>query len=87
MIRNVAFHNPNPNASKCNISTYQVSEMSNELWGEGVSIYHNPNAKNPLPLDFFLSAANHFYKDGILTTILPPFQSLVYSSITINFTE
>jgi hypothetical protein len=34
-----------------------------EWWGEGVTVFHNPHAKHPLPHDFF-SGANQVYRRG-----------------------
>lgn len=54
MIRNVVSYNPTANATKPNQHQYFVTEDTCETWGEGVSIFHNPNAKYPLPETFFL---------------------------------
>ena len=44
-----------------------------ETWREGVSIYHNPNARIPLSDDAFPGAAHHTARDGRILTSAPPF--------------
>lgn len=40
-------------------STTEIGQV-NELWSHGLWVFHNPNAKLPLPLDFFPDALNVF---------------------------
>ncbi|MFZ5447340.1 MAG: glycosaminoglycan attachment protein [Thermodesulfobacteriota bacterium] len=51
-----------------------------ETWGQGMEIFHNPNALNPIPPIVFSDAAQWRFKDGGLQTIIPSFHPL--SSIT-----
>ena len=44
-----------------------------ETWCEGVSIYHNPNARIPLPEYTFPGAAHHTARDGRILSNTPPF--------------
>jgi hypothetical protein len=44
-----------------------------ETWCEGLSIYHNPNAKYPLPRTVFPCAANFISRDGRIVSRLPEF--------------
>ncbi|WP_319402329.1 hypothetical protein [uncultured Anaeromusa sp.] len=81
MIRFVTYHNHSDDASIPHVARYIVNEEAEETWGEGVSIYHNPNAKHPLPQDFFPSAAQHNLKDDMIVSRLPDLY--VYSSTTI----
>lgn len=83
MLRIVTIHDPEPNADKPLVSRYLVDENSEETWGEGISVYHNPNALIPLPKDFFLSASQHFLEDGKINTLNSPLH--VYSSYTFLF--
>jgi hypothetical protein len=39
-------------------------EIYEEFWGQGISIYHNPNAIHPLDPDLFPNVTHHFYEDG-----------------------
>lgn len=80
LIREGLYHDHNPNASVPKSFKYLVGENTDETWSEGISIYHNPNALYPLPVDFFKNAANHMYEDGIIKSIIPEFHP--YSSIT-----
>jgi hypothetical protein len=53
-----------------------------ESWGEGLSMYHNPNAIHPVPIDLFPSIAHHRWHDGKIQSLLPEFHP--YGSITMN---
>ena len=44
-----------------------------ETWSEGVSIYHNPNARIPLSEDAFPSVAHHTARGDRILTSAPPF--------------
>lgn len=83
MYRIVSVYNPDPNASKPNVFQYWVTEENSEPWSEGVTIFHNPNAKYPLPADFFPGAAHCYLQDKFITTIFE--NPVVYSSMTLNF--
>lgn len=48
----------------------------NEFWKNSVTIYHNPNAKNPLNPYLFEGVAQVFFKDGEFRDIKPPFYPL-----------
>ncbi len=80
MLRIGTIHNPEPNADKPLVFKYLVDENSEETWGEGISVYHNPNALIPLPKDFFPSASQHYLEDGKIKTLYS--QEHVYSSNT-----
>lgn len=82
MIRHGTCHNHDPNASKPNMFSYEVNESTQETWGEGVSIYHNPKALIPLNEDIFPSAAHHYFDKGQIISHIPVF--FPYNSITIN---
>ena len=75
-------HNHDPNASLPKQFAYQVTTESNETWGEGLSMFHNPNAEHPVPEGLFPSIAHHYYDDGQIVSHLPEFYP--YSSMTIN---
>jgi hypothetical protein len=47
-----------------------------ESWCDGVSIYHNPNARIALPAETFPCAAHHTSRDGRILSQQPPFQPL-----------
>ncbi|MBI9055954.1 MAG: glycosaminoglycan attachment site [Bacteroidales bacterium] len=73
IIRMGACHNFDDNASVPNMFQYQVDEDSKELWSEGVSIFHNPNALIPLDKSLFPSVAHHELKDEFLYSSFPEF--------------
>ena len=75
-------HNFEKNASKPNLFQYQVNENCKELWSEGVSIFHNPNALIPLNPELFPSVAHHFFKDENIESFFPDFYP--YSSMNQN---
>lgn len=80
IMKEALYYDPNPNASIpiCKIS--EVTEKSNEKWSDGLSIYHNPNAKFQIQRHLFPNATHHFFKDGLIETITHPYSLL--SSIT-----
>jgi hypothetical protein len=52
-----------------------------ETWVEGMNVYHNPNARIPLPMGMLPGAAHHFLRDdGRLGSFIPAFHP--YGSIT-----
>ncbi len=53
-----------------------------ETWGEGLSLFHNPNARHPVPKEMFPSIAHHKFIDGQIRSILPEFHP--YTSMTWN---
>lgn len=44
-----------------------------ETWSEGVSIFHNPNAKCPLDASLFPTVGHHYLKDEKIDSYLPDF--------------
>ena len=82
MIRQGTCHDHNPDASVPKMFMYMVDDKSEETWGDGVSMYHNPNAIHPVPEELFPSIAHHHFKDGQIVSKLPEF--FVYSSLTLN---
>ncbi|MNJ75917.1 hypothetical protein D3C77_730990 [compost metagenome] len=54
-----------------------------ETWAEGLSMFHNPNAKYPIDPDMFSGIAHHWFTDGRVKSWLPEFH--VYNSFTWNF--
>lgn len=75
-------HDHNPNATLPKVFRYQVTEESEELWGEGLSMFHNPNANYPVPEELFPSIAHHRFEDGQIISMLPEFHP--YASHTLN---
>ena len=75
-------YNSNPNAILPNVIGKVVNEGCRETWADGIQIFHNPFAEIPLNPDFFPNAGHHFYKDGLLRSIVPDGHTI--STITHN---
>ena len=82
MIRFGVCHNHDQDASLPNAFMYDVDETCSETWAEGMSMFHNPNAKRPVPSELFPSVAHHRFVDGNIVSLLPEFYP--YSSTTWN---
>lgn len=88
LIRFGAFYNHEPNADKPNFISYQVNELSNETWSEGVVIYHNPNALIPLNPELFDErVAQSFFDDeeNLIYSVMP--EIFPYNSFTQNLID
>lgn len=75
-------HDHDANASLPKTFMYEVTTKSEETWGEGLSMFHNPNAKHPVPEELFPSIAHHHFDGEQIRSTLPEFHP--YSSTTIN---
>lgn len=82
MYRTGTCHNHDPNASLPKIFSYEVTTDTNETWGEGLSMFHNPNALHPVPEELFPSIAHHHFHEGQIVSLLPEFHP--YASTTLN---
>lgn len=80
MIRVGTNHRHDPNSALPDQFIFEVNDEYYETWGEGVSIFHNPNAKIPLPKEIFSSAAHHRFENGQIVSTLPEFHP--YGSMT-----
>lgn len=80
IMKEAFYYDPNPNASKPIHDISEVTEKTNEKWGDGLSIYHNPNAKFPIQRHLFPNATHHFFRNGLIETVTHPYSLL--SSIT-----
>ncbi len=58
-----------------------------ETWSEGVSIFHNPNAKAPLDIDLFPEVAHHYFREGRLVSYLPDFFPMASITHILSFSE
>lgn len=61
--------------------SYKVTERSEETWSDGIIIFHNPNAKQPLSKDFFKNSAQFFYEHRQILAIIPEGFSINSSTI------
>lgn len=80
MIRVGNNHRHDPNAALPDRFVFDIDEDYSETWGEGISIFHNPNAAIPLPVELFPSVAHHRFENGQIVSQLPDF--FPYSSMT-----
>lgn len=82
LIWTVAMHDHNPNALIPKISHLLVCEGFSEPWSAGATIFHNPNAINPIdPYIFEDQVAHYFFKEEKLNTYIPnlhPYFGFVY---------
>lgn len=75
-------HKHDDNSALPDTFSFEVDENYLETWGEGISIFHNPNALHPLSREMFPSVAHHFMKkDGTIVSYLPDFHP--YGGLTI----
>lgn len=82
MIRSGTHHNPDPNAHLPLMFQYVVDENSDETWAEGLSMFHNPKALQPVPEELFPTIAHHRFREGQIVSHLPDFHP--YTSVTRN---
>ncbi len=54
-----------------------------ETWGQGLVVFHNPNAERQLPRYFFKNAVTHYVEGGKLTTDVPDVRLLPFASVTV----
>jgi hypothetical protein len=82
MLRNGTCWNSDPNASEPLRFSYDVrTRPTIESWGEGLDVFHNPNALIPLPRKFFRNAADSVLtKTKTMDSLVPDFHP--YFSIT-----
>lgn len=83
LVRYGVCHDHDPNAALPRKFVKEIAPgVSKESWGEGLSLFHNPNARHPVPEEMFPSIAHHKLVDGQIRSVLPEFHP--YSSITMN---
>ena len=87
MIREGTYYNHEPNASKPKQFKYEVNEKCEETWGEGLSLFHNPNALLPVSEDLFPSIAHHRLVDGLVESYLPDFHPFESTTLHIRIPE
>ena len=76
--------NRDPNAVKPETFRYKVGDPDwMEWWGQGLEMFHNPNAFYPVDTELFPDIAHHRFKDGLIITDCPPYHP--FNSITFNF--
>jgi hypothetical protein len=61
-----------------------TAEGYSETWCEGLAIYHNPDAKIPLPIEAFPGAGHFTVENGWLMSKLPPFFPIGSQTLTLS---
>ncbi|TNF09577.1 MAG: glycosaminoglycan attachment protein [Gammaproteobacteria bacterium] len=87
MFRIGTCYDHDPNASVPRIFKYEVTENSQETWGEGISMFHNPNAIHPVPIELFPSIAHHRFENDQIVSILPEFHPFASQTMHIRLTK
>ncbi|VXC56402.1 hypothetical protein [Massilia sp. 9I] len=83
MTRYGLYHDHDPNAALPKPFVRTIMEgQTTETWAEGMSMFHNPNAKHPVDPDLFPGIAHHWFEEGLIKSTIPPFHP--YSSMTMN---
>jgi hypothetical protein len=76
-------HRHDPNAATPDHFFHEVKQGAvTETWAEGLSMFHNPNAKHPIDPNIFPGIAHHWLVDRQIKSTLPEFH--VYNSFTWN---
>jgi len=76
-------HNHDPESIlPCYFSFEVAPGKCSESWAEGLSMFHNPNAARPVPIELFPSIAHHKFEDGLIKSLLPEFHP--YTSLTMH---
>lgn len=92
MIRTGTAVNLDPNAATPNPYVMDVNDPKyTETWIEGMDVFHNPWAENPLPEEMLIGAAHHHLrKDGQMLTRTPdwhPFSSMTQICVSNSGSE
>ena len=75
-------YNPDPNAVHPTPFSDEVSRDDYiEHWSDELQIFHNPNARIPLPVETFGGVTQHFFRDGQQVSLTP--EGTIMSSRTI----
>tara|TARA_R110000772_G_scaffold142476_1_gene252148 strand:+ start:1401 stop:2753 length:1353 start_codon:yes stop_codon:yes gene_type:complete len=65
-------YNPDPNAFMGTPFSEEVTDQGyEEYWTQEVQVFHNPNAKHPLPFEWLLGATHHYFEDGFMKSHAP----------------
>jgi hypothetical protein len=74
MFRGGTFHDHNPDATIPRRFYVEITPQAyNESWTQGVALFHNPNAKHPIPPDLFTGVAHYFLHRNRVAAVFPKF--------------
>ena len=83
MFRSGVCHHHDPNSALPRPFHLEIAPgKATETWAEGLSMFHNPNAKIPVPRELFPSIAHHEFRDGQVHSLIPEFHP--YASMTFH---
>jgi hypothetical protein len=78
-------HKHDDNSALPESFSYEVDEKYMEYWRDGISVFHNPKAKIPLPPDMFPGVAHHFMRpDSQIVSNLPDFHPYISMTVMIK---
>jgi hypothetical protein len=78
-------YNHNENAASPKLFSREITKgRPNETWAEGVNMFHNPQAKYPVPEELFPSIAHHKLIDGQISSRIPAFHPFGTVSMTFS---
>ncbi|RIK66922.1 MAG: glycosaminoglycan attachment protein [Planctomycetota bacterium] len=84
MIRIGTCYNHDGNAWLPKVFRYEVDEQCHETWGEGLSMFHNPNARYPVPRELFPSIAHHRFEAGQIASTMPEFHPFASNTLLLR---
>ncbi len=89
MVRVGACYDHDRNASEPLEFAYEVADRPREwghreTWGEGMSMFHNPNALHPIDESLFTDIAHHRLEGGRVTATIPPFHPFISQTRTLH---
>ena len=83
MVRRGLCYDPDRDAVEPLRFSYYVGDPKfQEWWGQGLEMFHNPNALHPVDRDLFPDLVHHSFEEGRVRTDVHPFQP--YTSITMT---
>lgn len=88
MFRSGVCHHHDPNSDLPLPFHFEIAPgKASETWAEGLSMFHNPNAKIPVPRELFPSIAHHEFRDGQVRSLIPEFHPYASMTFHIRTTE
>jgi len=86
IVRRGTYYDSNPDAVKPLLFAYELDERPiPETWGEGLMVFHNPNAIYPIKKGFFIDAGETCYYDGQTHTFIPNFYPYMSQTVNVSY--
>ena len=81
-------HNPDPHATEGIPFSEDVGATAyTEFWSDELQLFHNPNARIPIPLEWLPELTQYFFKDGEQHSITPEGHVLASVTSVISFVD